>query len=84
MILYYNKVIFPLLENLLVSIDSLKFSPSKLEEIRIRAIALLSKTFLQYLSTITHNLTNFTQLWINILKYMEIYMKIENSELLVI
>jgi brefeldin A-resistance guanine nucleotide exchange factor 1 len=53
-----------------------------LEETRLRASALLSKIFLQYLPKIIR-LPGFKKLWQEILQFMELYMKVEDSELLV-
>ncbi len=82
----FEQVVFPLLRELLKPLSA-SGTPSKvelasLEEIRLRASALLSKIFLQYLSKIIH-LKEFSKLWLEILQFLELYMKVEDSELLV-
>jgi brefeldin A-resistance guanine nucleotide exchange factor 1 len=52
------------------------------EEIRMRASSILCKTFLQYLPTIVRS-TDFKNLWLKILQFIEMYMKAEDSETLV-
>ena len=78
-LLCFQEVMFPLMENLLKgSVEVLPPPPSSkhkldsagLEETRLRAAALLSKIFLQYLPKLT-TLPNFSQLWLDILRFME-------------
>lgn len=76
------QVIFPLMKDLLKPAIEHKISSGALEEARLRAAALLSKMFLQYLNKITH-LSNFTDLWWQILQFIEMYMRAEDSDLLV-
>ena len=87
--LCFEEILFPLVKNLI----DLKLSsnppnsPSKLdsnllEETRLRASALLSKIFLQYLPKIIQ-LPQFNTLWIQILRFVEMYMKADDNDLLV-
>jgi brefeldin A-resistance guanine nucleotide exchange factor 1 len=51
------------------------------EETRLRASSLLCKTFLHYMYKI--DASSFSVLWIKVLSFVEMYMKADNSELLV-
>lgn len=75
----FNKVLFPLLSNLLDNVNSQ--DPSGIEETRIRASTLLCKVFLQHLTPLL-GLSTFTALWLTILEYMDKYMHLERSDLL--
>jgi len=85
----YNSVLilYEILFNLLTTL--LEISPSKggltkdsLENIRLRAISILCKTFLQYMPKLIM-LPSFKELWTKIMKYVQDYMNADNSELLV-
>jgi len=52
-----------------------------LENIRLRAISILCKTFLQFTPKLIR-LSSFKHIWIKVLKYIQDYMKADNSELL--
>jgi len=77
----FLQIIFPLLTDLLKPMNEHEIDVYGLEETRLRASALLSKIFLQYLSKLTR-LPNFNELWIKILQFLKMYMEADNSELL--
>lgn len=75
----FNRVLFPLLAKLL----ELNFlDEPHLEETRVRAATVLSKVFLHHLTPLL-SLPTFTTLWLNILDFMNKYMLVEKSDLLV-
>eukprot|EP01114_Cavostelium_apophysatum_P009107 TRINITY_DN2217_c0_g1_i3.p1 TRINITY_DN2217_c0_g1~~TRINITY_DN2217_c0_g1_i3.p1 ORF type:complete len:1471 (+),score=363.32 TRINITY_DN2217_c0_g1_i3:184-4596(+) len=76
----FQQILFPLLSDLLKSPKELAIDANGLEETRLRASAILTKIFLQYLPNLTR-LSNFNELWINILQSLKHYMQ-TNSELL--
>jgi hypothetical protein len=53
-----------------------------MEEMRIRAATLLSKVFLHHLTPLL-SLPTFTALWLTILDFMDRYMHVDKSDLLV-
>jgi brefeldin A-resistance guanine nucleotide exchange factor 1 len=80
--LIFEQVIFPLLNELLKGSDNSDLmNKDNTEEIRMRASSILCKTFLQYLPTIVRS-PDFKPLWLKILRFIEMYMKAENSETL--
>nr|CAD7574730.1 unnamed protein product [Timema californicum] len=76
----FNKVLFPLLAKLLEPINPQDFSG--VEETRMRAATLLSKVFLHHLTPLLY-LPTFTALWLTILDFMDKYMHVDQSDLLV-
>lgn len=75
----FNRVLFPLLEKLL----ELDFADEPhLEETRVRASTVLSKVFLHHLTPLL-SLPTFTTLWLNILDFMDKYMHVDKSDVLV-
>ena len=74
----FRQVIFPLLARLLEPITS---DMGALEETRMRAATLLCKAFLQHLSPLLV-LPGFTDLWLDILDFMDKYIHSGNSDLL--
>jgi brefeldin A-resistance guanine nucleotide exchange factor 1 len=76
----FNKVLFPLLAKLLEPVSSQ--DPSGMEETRMRAATVLSKVFLHHLTPLL-SLPTFTALWLTILDFMDKYMHVDNSDLLV-
>ena len=74
----FRQVIFPLLARLLEPITS---DLGALEETRMRAATLLCKAFLQHLSPLLA-LPGFTDLWLDILDFMDKYIHSGNSDLL--
>lgn len=75
----FNRVLFPLLGKLL----ELEFlDEAHLEETRVRAATVLSKVFLHHLTPLL-SLPSFTTLWLKILDFMDKYMHVERSDLLV-
>jgi len=74
-----DKILFPLLSELLKSPIEVT-NKDKAEEIRLRLLSLLGKTFLQYLNQIiTHN--NFNVLWKRVIGFFEKFLKVDNSEM---
>jgi brefeldin A-resistance guanine nucleotide exchange factor 1 len=88
--LCFEEILFPLVKNLVTlkpntpssNTPASKLDSNLLEETRLRASALLSKIFLQYLPKIIQ-LPQFNTLWIQILRFIEMYMKEDDNELLV-
>ncbi|XP_063685753.1 Golgi-specific brefeldin A-resistance guanine nucleotide exchange factor 1-like [Bolinopsis microptera] len=74
----FRQVIFPLLARLLEPVTA---DVSSLEETRMRAATLLCKAFLQHLSPLL-SLPGFTDLWLDILDFMDKYIHSGNSDLL--
>jgi brefeldin A-resistance guanine nucleotide exchange factor 1 len=77
----FEQVLFPLLTELLKPFSGGENNSIGIEETRLRASVLLSKIFLQYLPKLTE-LTDFHKLWLQILHFIEIYMKADHSDLL--
>ncbi|XP_025837200.1 Golgi-specific brefeldin A-resistance guanine nucleotide exchange factor 1 [Agrilus planipennis] len=75
----FHRVLFPLLSILLEPIGPK--DPQFLEETRIRAATLLSKVFLHHLTPLL-SLPTFSNLWLNILDFMDKYMHADKSDLL--
>jgi hypothetical protein len=76
----FSDVLFPLMTKLLEPINPL--DPQGMEETRMRAATLLCKVFLQHLTPLM-GLEGFTTLWMEILSFMEKYLKCDQkSELL--
>lgn len=73
------KVLFPLLHDLLLETTS-NIEPSLLEESRTRTATIMSKVFLHHLSPLIL-VPNFGELWIEILDYLEKFMKIGSDML---
>jgi brefeldin A-resistance guanine nucleotide exchange factor 1 len=82
-VLILHEILFNLLTTLL-EINPTKGGLTKdsLENIRLRAISILCKTFLQYMPKLIL-LPSFKELWTKIMKYVQDYMNADNSELLV-
>jgi len=76
----FNKVLFPLLAKLLEPISPQ--DPTGMEETRMRAATVLSKVFLHHLTPLL-SLPTFTALWLTILDFMDKYMHVDRSDLLV-
>jgi len=70
----FNKVLFPLLSKLLEQVNQTDLND--MDETRERVTSLLSKVYLQHLSSL-YTLSTFTALWLTILEFMEKYMKAE-------
>lgn len=70
----FNKVLFPLLAKLLEQVNQTDLND--MDETRERVTSLLSKVYLQHLSSL-YTLSTFTALWLTILEFMEKYMKAE-------
>lgn len=68
----FKQVLFPLLNELLTETNG---DGALLEESRMRTATIMSKVFLHHLTPLIA-LTNFRELWIEILEYLEKFMKI--------
>jgi len=75
----FERVLFPLLEELL---RSPSLAPDVVEEERLRAASILCKTFLQYLSKFIAA-RDFAALWLRVLHFIEAFILVGQSELLV-
>lgn len=76
----FSEVLFPLMSKLLEPLNPL--DPAGMEETRMRAATLLCKVFLQHLTPLM-GLESFTNLWLEILSYMQKYLNCDQkSELL--
>lgn len=75
----FHRVLFPLLSYLLQSINSR--DSLSMEETRMRAATLLSKVFLHHLTPLL-SLPTFNNLWLIILDFMDKYMNVDKSDLL--
>ena len=78
--LFHSQVFFPMLSRLLSDIVS--DEKVSLEETRVRASNLLCKVFLQHLPSLSTQ-PSFSELWIAVLDYMDKFLNLENSDLLV-
>ncbi|XP_065163849.1 Golgi-specific brefeldin A-resistance guanine nucleotide exchange factor 1 isoform X2 [Atheta coriaria] len=76
----FNRVLFPLLNQLLQPVTNVK-DLAAMEETRMRAATVLSKVFLHHLTPLL-SLETFSQLWLTILEYMDRYMNADKSDLL--
>ena len=74
------QVLFPLLHKLLHNINPLDLIDT--EEARVRGSTLLCKVYLQHLTPLI-SLSTFTALWLTILEFMDKYMRVDHSGLLV-
>lgn len=77
----FDNVIFPLLDELLKP-EVCRLDSIGMEETRMRATGLLSKTFLHYFPSLFKK-RDFLRLWGRILNYINRYMKVAESEYLV-
>lgn len=75
----FKQVLFPLLSNLLSEKIS-PIDPSLLEESRMRSATIMSKVFLHHLTPLI-TLAKFSELWLEILDYLERFMKIGSDML---
>lgn len=80
----FEEVMFPLLTNLLQPFPDIKSEDSRVavEETRVRAQQLLSKSLLQYLNQLTQLRDFHTNLWPKILCMIEAYMHADENGLL--
>ena len=76
----FSTVLFPLLAKLLEPISPQ--DPTGMEETCMRAATVLSKVFLHHLTPLL-SLPTFTALWLTILDFMDKYMHVDRSDLLV-
>ncbi|XP_016981293.1 Golgi-specific brefeldin A-resistance guanine nucleotide exchange factor 1 isoform X2 [Drosophila rhopaloa] len=78
----FHQVLFPLLNELLPeSSASGQLDASLLEESRIRTATIMSKVFLQHLTTLIELGNAFNELWLDILDYIERFMKVGSDTL---
>jgi len=81
-VLCFDKVIFPLLDELLLPLgEENGQSKDIIEETRLRGQQILVKTFLQYMSVLI-KCPNFNALWLKILSYIQKYMTADKSQFL--
>eukprot|EP01124_Arcella_intermedia_P011795 TRINITY_DN1817_c0_g2_i1.p1 TRINITY_DN1817_c0_g2~~TRINITY_DN1817_c0_g2_i1.p1 ORF type:complete len:1224 (-),score=341.78 TRINITY_DN1817_c0_g2_i1:78-3695(-) len=74
----FEKILFPLLQELLKAPQEPTVKKEEFDEIRLRAANILCKTFLQYRSKlISYN--NFNHLWSKVLKYIKLYMEADKK-----
>eukprot|EP00049_Salpingoeca_infusionum_P015828 m.311478 g.311478 ORF g.311478 m.311478 type:complete len:1667 (+) comp15956_c0_seq1:541-5541(+) len=72
-----EQIMFPLLDQLLV--DSTRYTPADLEELRLRSCNLLSKVVLQHLSELSQ-IPKWLTLWLRVLDYMHKFILAGHSE----
>ncbi|XP_064536174.1 Golgi-specific brefeldin A-resistance guanine nucleotide exchange factor 1 isoform X1 [Drosophila montana] len=78
----FQHVLFPLLNELLPdSVANSQLEGSLLEESRIRTATIMSKMFLQHLTTLIELGATFNELWLDILDYIERFMKVGSDTL---
>ncbi|XP_017868400.1 PREDICTED: Golgi-specific brefeldin A-resistance guanine nucleotide exchange factor 1 isoform X2 [Drosophila arizonae] len=78
----FKNVLFPLLNELLPeSPATSQLDSSLLEESRIRTATIMSKMFLQHLTTLIELGTTFNDLWLDILDYIDRFMKVGSDTL---
>uniref|UniRef100_A0A1B0CTH7 Putative golgi-specific brefeldin a-resistance guanine nucleotide exchange factor 1-like isoform x2 n=1 Tax=Lutzomyia longipalpis TaxID=7200 RepID=A0A1B0CTH7_LUTLO len=75
----FKQVLFPLLSDLLAEAPAPN-DPSLLEESRMRTATIMSKVFLHHLTPLI-SLPTFAELWVEILDYLERFMKIGSDML---
>jgi golgi-specific brefeldin A-resistance guanine nucleotide exchange factor 1 len=71
----FRQVLFPLLNDLLVESVTSTIDPNLMEESRMRTATIMSKVFLHHLTPLI-GLDSFSELWLEILEYMERCMKV--------
>lgn len=77
----FNKVLFPLLHQLLEP-TAMSDHIYGIEETRVRVSQLLCRIFLQHLTPLL-SLPTFTTVWLAILDFMDKYSKIDQTDMLV-
>ncbi|XP_037713437.1 Golgi-specific brefeldin A-resistance guanine nucleotide exchange factor 1 isoform X1 [Drosophila subpulchrella] len=78
----FHQVLFPLLNELLPESSAAgQLDASLLEESRIRTATIMSKVFLQHLTTLIELGNAFNELWLDILDYIERFMKVGSDTL---
>ncbi|XP_017837578.1 Golgi-specific brefeldin A-resistance guanine nucleotide exchange factor 1 isoform X2 [Drosophila busckii] len=78
----FQQVLFPLLNELLPEqAAAAQLDASLLEESRIRTATIMSKVFLQHLTTLIELGAAFNELWLEILDYIERFMKVGSDTL---
>lgn len=78
--LHPNQVLFPLLYDLLTEVATVNITSNILEESRMRTATIMSKVFLHHLSPLL-TLTTFSELWLDILDYIEKFMRVGSDML---
>lgn len=76
----FKQVLFPLLYDMLVEVPNQSIGADQLEESRIRVASILSKVFLYHLTTLI-SLPTFSELWLEILEYIEKFMHLGSDTL---
>lgn len=78
----FHQVLFPLLNELLPESNAAgQLDAALLEESRIRTATIMSKVFLQHLTTLIELGNAFNELWLDILDYIERFMKVGSDTL---
>jgi len=78
----FNRVVFPLLDELLKS-DTLRRDPAGIPESRLRAATLLCRVFLHFVMRLSQNQTDIRVLWIQILDLLDRLMNFDKQDQLV-
>lgn len=76
----FKQVLFPLMYDLLTEVPNANINASLLEESRMRAATIMSKVFLHHLTPLIA-LPTFSELWLDILDYIEKFMRIGSDML---
>lgn len=74
------QVLFPLLYDLLTEVPTVNITGNVLEESRMRTATIMSKVFLHHLTPLI-TLTSFSELWLDILDYIEKFMRVGSDML---
>lgn len=77
---FFVQVLFPLLYDLLTEVPTDNITRDILEESRMRTATIMSKVFLHHLTPLI-TLDTFSDLWIDILDYIEKFMRVGSDML---
>jgi len=75
----FNRVVFPLLDELLKS-DTLRRDPAGIPESRLKAATLLCRVFLHFVMRLSQNKTDIRVLWIQILDLLDRLMNFDKQD----
>ncbi|XP_055312921.1 Golgi-specific brefeldin A-resistance guanine nucleotide exchange factor 1 isoform X3 [Sitodiplosis mosellana] len=76
----FKQVLFPLLYDLLTEVPTVNITGNVLEESRMRTATIMSKVFLHHLTPLI-TLASFSELWLDILDYIEKFMRVGSDML---
>ncbi|XP_031640061.1 Golgi-specific brefeldin A-resistance guanine nucleotide exchange factor 1 isoform X2 [Contarinia nasturtii] len=76
----FKQVLFPLLYDLLTEVPTINITSNVLEESRMRTATIMSKVFLHHLTPLI-TLASFSELWLDILDYIEKFMRVGSDML---